>query len=131
MAKRFMHVSVGVLCLVIAYQLGAERARAEWDGDSPGQLVGMVSNGSSALVFSRSGGAWSASNDAGWIGPDASAELPIPIADIAMLDDWTIVTKNDVLWMHRKGEWVNHGPFPGGPVSLEAKSWGDAKAEFK
>lgn len=29
MAKRFMHVSIGVLCLVAAYQLGVERARGD------------------------------------------------------------------------------------------------------
>ena len=131
MAKRFMYVSIGVLCLVAAYALGTERARAEWNADSPGQLVGMVSDGSSIFVFTRSGSAWTASNDAGWLGPASYADLPVPVDDVAMLGKWTIITKDDVLWVHLSDHWESRGPFPGGPVSQEARSWGSTKGRFR
>ena len=37
MAKKFACVSFGILCLVAAYQLGAERASADWNSTVVGQ----------------------------------------------------------------------------------------------
>ena len=39
MAKKFCLVSVGILALAIAYNIGAERARAEWDQTLKGQAA--------------------------------------------------------------------------------------------
>ncbi|GJM43932.1 MAG: hypothetical protein DHS20C21_07740 [Gemmatimonadota bacterium] len=131
MAGRFMYASIGVLCLVAAYQLGVSRAQAEWSPESPGQLVGMFSTGSSVYVVSRSGAFWRASNDFGWEGPAAFDDLPVPSEAIAMLDENSIITKDDVLWFYVGGQWVDHGPFPGRPVSLDEQSWGETKSEFR
>ena len=35
MARKFFYVSLGILCLTAAYQLGAERARADWNAEDP------------------------------------------------------------------------------------------------
>jgi hypothetical protein len=39
MTKRFFYLSLGLLCLVAAYQLGAERARADRNGNGPGDAT--------------------------------------------------------------------------------------------
>jgi hypothetical protein len=39
MAKRFFYLSLGLLCLVAAYQMGAERARADRNGNGPGDAT--------------------------------------------------------------------------------------------
>ncbi len=39
MARRFAYISFGILCLTAAYQVGAERAGAEWDASLAGFRV--------------------------------------------------------------------------------------------
>ena len=58
MAKRFLYVSVALLCLTVAYQVGARNA----EGKVAPTLVGMADNPrtpSSAVAIDQTGGVYS------------------------------------------------------------------------
>ena len=130
MAKRFMYVSVGVLFLVAAYQLGVERARADWDISVSGQIVG----GDHYFWYTASGEAWYV-DGSGW-SRASGGDLPLPGTDVKFLyRDYStanLVTHDDVAWFWEASQgWTNMGPFPGGPVALDEESWGSVKAKHR
>lgn len=136
MAKRFMYVSVGVLCLVVAYQVGARDARADWGNF--GQISGVTPGSSTQqdfLFVSSAGEAWMREY-AGWI-RRADLDLPVPASDVKFLegmgqgDSYVLVTNDDSIWVWFSGEWEPSDPLPGGPVSLDEQSWGKTKAGFR
>ena len=137
MAKRFMYVSIGLLCLVTAYQLGAERAKADWDPQAPGQIIGA--NGPDQAVYTEDGTAWLVDpNGGGWVRardyePSWDLDLPVPAEEVKFLSESVLITKTDEAWWFGWGpdEWTYVGPFPGGPVSQEARSWGSTKGQFR
>jgi hypothetical protein len=137
MAKRFFYLSLGILCLVAAYQLGAERARADWDLQSPGQIVGA--NGPGESVYTADGTAWFVDpNGGGWIRasdyqPLWDLDLPVPAEDVKFLSASVLITKTDEAWWFGWGpdEWQYVGPFPGAPVPVEKGSWGSIKGRFR
>jgi hypothetical protein len=83
MAKRFAYVSFGILCLVAAYQLGAERASADWDPN--GQIVGVLAHNT---VWTTSGEAWKFFTlPQGWTRQEEN-DLPVPASEIRR-DSWS------------------------------------------
>ena len=122
MAKRFAYVSFGILCLVAAYQLGAERATADWDLTSPGQIVGA--SGPADAVYTADGTAWFVDPEQGWIKvsdfePLWDLDLPVPAEDVKFLGDKVLITKSEDAWLFQWGPdaWVHAGPFPGTPFA--------------
>jgi hypothetical protein len=120
MAKRFMYVSIGVLCLVAAYQLGAKRAAAEWDGSAAG-IIGMgalpVPGPNGGVFYGADGAAWIVGPEALWARRE-DLDLPVASAEVKFLDtdnagtvsaNIVLVTTSDVVWAcigYESGEWV-------------------------
>ncbi|MBZ0269316.1 hypothetical protein K8I85_14275 [bacterium] len=138
MAKRFMYMSIGVLCLVAAYQIGVERARAEWSVGTGGQVIGGgVSATAESIWYGTSGEAWTMSSS-GWV-RQAAFDLPVASSEVEFLDSGDghskvvhLITTADVGWICVDGEgWQEIGPFPGGPVALDQESWGKVKAKHR
>jgi hypothetical protein len=125
MTKRLFYVSLSLLCLVGAYQLGADRARAEWDDSVLGSVVGGFSDGWNSTWYAASGEAWSLNNQ-GWERV-VESDLPVPASEVKFMDERTIITASDEGWLLVSNTWQNFGPFPGGPVPLQAESWGKVK----
>jgi hypothetical protein len=82
MAKRFMFVSFGILCLVAAYQLGAEQARADWDPAVGGSVIGARFE----IVYNGAGEAWmlSAPSIGGW-SRQPESDLPVSVSEVKFL----------------------------------------------
>ena len=135
MAKRFMYISIGINCLVAAYQVGVEKARADWANGSAGQVAGIAHVSSDNFaVWSQSGEAWVLLGN-NWGGRDPSMDLPVPTSEIKLLagtsiGNMALVTVSDLVY-HWSGDWVLVGPFPGSPVSLEDNSWGKVKERYR
>jgi hypothetical protein len=128
MARRFFYISLGILCLVAAYQLGAERARADWDQESPGVIWGQ----SGRWFVTASGEAWEGSYVHEWQ-RHPEFDLPIPATEVKFYAGRSILlTKDEVLWEQDPGgQWVEVGPFPGGPVTSPSGSWGKVKESYR
>lgn len=140
MAKKFAYLSFGVLCLVVAYQLGAARVRADWRGeDVPGLIV--AGGGGGSLWLNRTGEVWDLGGGCGGIPgwclrKDLSAGFPVPLSEIKFFespggDVFVLITNNDDGWTwYPSGGWQGPYPFPGA-VSVENSSWGDIKGRYK
>ena len=134
MAKRFMYLSIGLLCLVAAYQLGAVNAEAEWDcSAAPGFCGGWA-----GMWFDSSGLAYSGMvHNGGQREPDY--DLPVPPGEVAFLEGSTFIgyllTKSGEAWYHDDGgtttEWQYLTTLPGGPVSQQSESWGGVKGRHR
>ncbi len=140
MARRFFYVSLGILCLTATYQLGAERAGAEWDGGSPGDIIGgAFAQGGAWIGFTSAGEAWSVTPAVGWI-RQFDFDLPVSSSEVKFLDSngeiFVLITVSDVAWEYVAGVgWFEVGPFPGGVVglqeALEASTWGRVKGRWR
>ena len=127
MAKQFFYVCLGVLCLVAAHQLGVERAQADWDPSVSGEIVGVWAG----VGFTRTGEAWTFWNAAeGWLRAP-NHDLPVPVSEVKFIDQGSVITIDDVAWRRANDEWVEIGPFPGGPVPLQPDSWGKIKDRYR
>jgi len=124
MTKRIFYLSLSLLCLVCAYQLGADRARADWDTGLPGQVIGLDYK----IAWAADGSCWSV-EFTGWERHDVG-DLPVPVGDVKLLSDNTLITNSDVAYRHGEGAWHYVGPFPGGPVPLQSESWGKVKGRY-
>ena len=134
MARRFFFVCLGILCLVCAYQLGADRARADWDANAPGEIVG----GGQRLWFTRDGEAWRLlETSMTWERQDPALDLPVPASEVKFMDNVSgagifMITTEDVAWFAGgAGPWEQIGPFPGAPVPLKTDSWGKVKDRYR
>ena len=137
MAKRFFYICTGLLCLVIAYQIGAEGARAEWDGNAPGYVLGgAFAEGGPWIGFTSVGEAWSITPAAGWI-RRADMDLPVAASEIKFLDSngelFILITTADDAWESADNGlgWFQIDSFPGGPITIENESWGETKARWR
>jgi hypothetical protein len=136
MTKRILYLSLSLLCLVAAYQLGADRARAEWDGNAPGQILGgAFAAGGPWIAFTSDGEAWSVTPAVGWTRYQ-DLDLPVSASEVKFLDSngevFVLITADDVAWEYVMGVgWFELGPFPGGPVPLKAESWGKVKDRYR
>ncbi|GJM44529.1 MAG: hypothetical protein DHS20C21_13710 [Gemmatimonadota bacterium] len=135
MAKRFAYVSFGVLCLVTVHEMEAKDARAGWNAD--GQIWGTTAFGGGAhLVIASSGEGWSHQPFGAWTRHE-ELDLPVPVTQVKFVEgagdpgNFLLVTKDDSVWWFFETGWHQSEPFPGGPVSLGAQSWGETKANFR
>lgn len=127
MTRRFAYMSFGILCLVAAYQLGAEKAAADWDPSAPGQIVGVWSG----VAFTANGEAWTFwTAIEGWQ-RDPAHDLPLPASQVKFIDQGSIISTSDVAWRYTATGWDEVGPFPGGPISVRPESWGKVKAAHR
>jgi hypothetical protein len=128
MTKRLFYLSLSLLCLVAAYQLGADRAGATWDPNVGGEIVG----GWAYWWYTTSGEAWSATPENGWE-RDAQFDLPVPASQVKFIQGGHLLTIDDVAWSNYGdgAGWRYVGPFPGGPVPLETDSWGKVKERYR
>jgi hypothetical protein len=117
MAKSFFYVSLALLCFAAAYQLGAERAAADWTPRVSGQIVGgdVFTRNSGSLWFSRSGEAWRLRSN-GWLRMP-SQDLPeglIHEVKFLLGDDSEIhlITTSDVGFVWSPEGWFEVGPLP-------------------
>jgi hypothetical protein len=142
MARRFFFVCLGILCLVCAYQLGADRARADWDLTVPGQVVGGGPT-NLGVWYTAAGEAWGirvvGPQQYEWVRADGF-DLPVPASEVKFLSSVEnagfiqVLTNDDVAYVLNwvAGEqWVEVGPFPGGPVPLRGDSWGGVKDRYR
>jgi len=130
-ARKFFLVSLGILCLVAAYQLGATRARADWSGIGP--VFGMAGG---IVAWNSQGQAYQGNSTIGsWSHLDR-LDLPVPASDVKMLEgepygSIMFVTQSDEIWQNASGQWARLPPVPGGLVSVEGRSFGATKAKFR
>jgi hypothetical protein len=139
MTKRLFYLSLSLLCLVSAYQLGADRAMAEWDANAIGAIIGLTTNGPSGdgLVYTSAGEAWALRSNAAWVRESwvEVYDLPVLASEVKFIDDAHgiiyLITTSDEGWVLNGSTWVSAGPFPGGPVPLQSDSWGKVKDRYR
>ena len=134
-AKKFFYVCAGLFLLAAAYHLGAQSAKADWDETLTGPIVG----GDGWKFYTRSGEAWEVQREGPPWHRTPAYDLPVPASDVKLVTlDYSgqgrLVTKSGDAWVHDYGEscsWVYVGPFPGGSVQVESKSWSGVKDAFR
>lgn len=136
MTRRFLCVSIGVLCLTTAYAPGTRRAAAEWAPGSSAIQGGAFGPGGVWVAFTAGGEAWSVAPNVGWI-RRAEFDLPVASSQVAFLDSngelfVLVTTANEVWELADNGlGWFPLDTFPGGPISREAASWGEVKQRHR
>lgn len=125
MAKRFFYAAAGTFLLVVTYHIGAERARAEWVPGAEGNLIGILPG----LFIDAAGLAYETS--AGFARHPAG-DLPVPVADVKLLDESFLVSRTDEVWVWTPlhGGWNLVGQFSGS-TAASRESFGRAKAAFR
>ena len=137
MAKRFAYVSFGILCLVASYQLGVERAKADWDHSGTGAIVG----GDFRTYFGAAGDAWRINHSTASWDRTEEFDLPFPASEVKFYSQasWDggvlfLVTKDDEAWFKLPSPqyaWEYVGLLPGTPVSLQSQSLGGTKSKYR
>ena len=146
--KRFMYLSIGVLCLTVSvfvlFLSGSHPATAHNAMQAePGIL--FVSSDSKALLDSD-GVVWGFSRcdacDWEWrnmLNENPVLTPPVALTDIKFWDFTWLVTNDNTLWVHDYkaangqilvNEWVNVGPWPGTTVETRQQSWGNLKGKY-
>jgi hypothetical protein len=133
MAKRFAYVSFGLLCLVAAYQLGAGRARADWN------VTGTIVGGDFRTYFAANGEAWTLNEGSRAWERNPTEDLPVPASNVKFFSQsgWIggygyLVTTSDEGWVKGGGPapWEYVGQLPG-PVALPSEFWGRTSQESR
>ncbi|MCP4546086.1 MAG: hypothetical protein GY835_06445 [bacterium] len=132
-AKTFMFVSIGILALVAAFQMGVTTTKADFEPDSP-TIVGFDYQGSDwAWVLLPNGEFWKRSrSDSEWSRVDI-LDPPIPINEITHWGYKAVVATNGDVWMwdsYDSETWENWGS-PNAPVPASETSTSDVKAMFR
>ncbi len=135
-ARTFFYVSVGILCLVVAYSVGAQVARADFE-QRQGSIVGF----SSGTILRRDGTLWhihpgAEPSTAEWLQDGAECgQLPpgVTINDIVFWDYYNIITTADVGWLRQNAcnGWVSAGPIPTPPVGVQSRTWSNTKRSYR
>ena len=112
--KRFAYGSLGVLCLVAAYQLGASRSEAQVGGP----FVHAMDH--AGWVLDSSGQAWNVTTPVfGEWNRWSDYDAPVPV----------LVTWDGAVWAHDgMGTWIQCTT---GPVSVDPRSWGSIKGGYR
>ena len=130
MAKRFFYISLGILALTIAYNLGAGTANAGNAGD-PFPIGNMVAV-HEGQILSEDGAIWACDASGSWFHAGA---VPIPTSDVAHYTPYIVVSRTGDVYrspMTNNDDWILTDPFPGsGGTATEKSSWGDIKKEFR
>ena len=127
--KRFAYAAIGILALTLAHEIGARGARADVDPGNPGPvLLG------GQYAWSASGECWAATGGDGQWTRSPPRDLPIPAQDVAMVEEAgpyvIVVAQAGDVWRF-ENDWLEMQPFPAGPVSIEPRSWGSVKGDYR
>ncbi|MBZ0269317.1 hypothetical protein K8I85_14280, partial [bacterium] len=81
------------------------------------------------------GGFWYLDTDSAWHRRD-TYDLPVPASELAMIcgegpSIVAVATDGRCWWAYDDGLGWREAPFPSGPVSLQAESWGKLKAAHR
>jgi hypothetical protein len=136
-ARAFFFVCAGLLCLALAYHLGARSAGAQSGGQF--RVAGWTSGSSSSLgeIYVVAGetmyNLWSGSGQAGWSihpGPMGVA-FPVPTDQIAWYNGNQLVTTAGEGWgfSGTYQHWIDCGPVPGSTPTAQS-TWGQVKAKY-
>ena len=143
--KRFMYLSISILCLsvslLIGFHFGNKNAGAGYVDPTPaGNVISASDDGLHLYVLNTSGEIWLLSRAvAGWSGPFIrTPPLPVPISDVAYWGGQgnAVITKSDVgyFWDGASGSWISAGPIPGTttgvPTNIEPTTWGQLKEKY-
>jgi hypothetical protein len=135
--KRFMFVSIGVLCLMVSaligFYIGSESAQAqaprtEITPSSPSTGI-VVSLDWSGYVLDQLGQVWWMRYGCWQRHPEA--DPPIPVSEIKLWNYYVVVTNDDSVWeLTGSNQWSQCGPWPGGSVPASPNTWGGVKDEY-
>ena len=130
MLKRIAYGSAAVLCLALAFHMGAASTGASYVDHSASGIVALSSNDYDDFALDENGQVWRLSGPGGWV-PTPTDPIPVPLSEVKLWDVDTIVTFDNVAWcVVAGGHWQSIGPWPqASPV--EARSWGAIKSEFR
>lgn len=132
MARKFFYVCAGLLCLMLAYHLGARNATAQ---AGTGWFISGVGSGS-AYVTTASGDVWRYVPGIGWLndlgnifGAESGGR------SIVSLIPGEVVTSTGEVWFSSGGvpygQWINAGVPPLGPTSAQQETWGALKGRYR
>jgi hypothetical protein len=120
MAKKFFLVSLGILALTLAYQVGVRTAvaavsytpgapaeKTSWDPESSLAIVG----GEDRIWWTAAGNAWYLSKGGEWL-QVREMDLPVPIGEVRFLTSSVLVTTEGEVWHAPFGVWEKAKPFP-------------------
>lgn len=125
LSKRFMHVCLGLLALVAAFELGSGVAHGQ-SGAFRVVGTGMVVVGDAVYWLDVNGAS------AGWkLLPNGSFTLPpVPASSLIQYESgsWAITDSGEG-WGLVFGSWTDLGPVPGTPTVRT--TWGQVKAKYR
>jgi len=120
-SRTFLHVSLGILALVIAYNLGARSATAQ-------PTMQFIPQGYTVFI----GGQGWAISTTGWYPLSASDLPPVALSSLAALSGSHAITQSGECWLkYNGGEWMNMGVPPGSPTPARVESFGAVKARYR
>jgi hypothetical protein len=127
--KRFMYLSIGLLCLSLSALIGLHIGHKT-------ACAGHVNHNTSGLVAIQSfslldeyGVAWSINDNYEWISTSVQTP-PIPVSQIKFWSVGFFVTTDNVAYKWSGDTWVNCGLWPGGTVETKQESWGNLKGKY-
>jgi len=137
MARKFFQVCAGLLCLVLAYHLGAQRAAAQSGATIDGagiawcQSGGGVTCGAALRATGVIGRTFHYVWDNGVVG---TFPEPVPGTGRVIATDGlagaVVLENGDVLHYTGSG-WALVGNLFGGPTATHSETWGGLKARYR
>ena len=112
-----------IICLVriggrITRRLSSLTRQAEY-----GRLASaLIAGGYGGAWYTHGGEAWEFSETGVWARKPL-LDLPVPDGEIRFLDGFDLITIDDIGWFFDGANWQTAGPFPGGPIASQPKSW--------
>ena len=133
--KRFLCGSVGLLCLAIAFHLGASTANTCYvDHTCRGAVAHTHGRNSGVKILDEDGVVWSVSENQGWQADTDVPPFPCAPVEIKFFEvsgqGCSVVTFCNQVWIwDGHGGWEDCGVWPG-DTAVEASSWGRIKAGY-
>ena len=125
MARKFFYVCAGLLCLALAYHLGARSAT----GQTTAVIEGVsVSNDGLSAAVNGSYIKFDANTGAVYV------SYPLPVTGHVLEASWsTVVYENGDVYVYQgsPGAWVLKGNLARGPTPAKAETWGSVKARYR
>ncbi len=130
MAKNFFYFSLGMLCMMVTYNLGAREASADFENigcivaaDESTIFVSAAGQGYRLQSYGGGSFVWNEDND---LNP------PVPVSEIKFYSQAKVVTTSDVVWARDEAGWHEVPQFPGcTTTNTEDASWGEVKEMFR
>jgi hypothetical protein len=128
--KKLMYASIAILCLAVAFHLGAVSARSTYvDHMASGIISHYHYNGGGHFwVLDEDGIVWYIDPDTGWY---QSPALPVPVSQVKFWTRYSLVTFDHQTWFYRNDAWEHVGSWPGSQTPVQESSWGAIKARFR